>query len=162
MRSGRLGRRRSRTHRRVERTAHRYPGRSPPASSLASCSVLDRPELEERLGRQFGQRQERPVRKEHPFAHQRVDVRVRMDDLAERLEGVDHARHGVGPTAGGAVHRDHRAGGRPAQFAQPPAVEQEVAPQPLGDREHKLPVGNLSANVFGDPTSLLQRSLVVA
>ena len=43
MGSGRLGRRGSRTHRRVERTTHRNAGRSPPASSLASCSVLDRP-----------------------------------------------------------------------------------------------------------------------
>ena len=40
---GRLGRRVSRTQRRVERTAQRDAGRSPPASSLISRSVLDRP-----------------------------------------------------------------------------------------------------------------------
>jgi len=43
MGSGRLGRRRSRTHRHVERTAQRNAGRSPPAFSFAYCSVLDRP-----------------------------------------------------------------------------------------------------------------------
>jgi len=39
---GRLGRRRSRTHRRVEQTAHHNAGRSPLASCWVSCSVLDR------------------------------------------------------------------------------------------------------------------------
>jgi hypothetical protein len=34
------------------------------------------PELEERFGRQLGQRQERAVREEHAFGHQRVDMRV--------------------------------------------------------------------------------------
>lgn len=42
MRSGKLGRRMSRTHRHAERTARRCAARSPPASSLDSCSVPDR------------------------------------------------------------------------------------------------------------------------
>jgi hypothetical protein len=40
------------------------------------------PELEEGLGSQLGQRQECAVGQEHSFGHQRVDVRVRMDELA--------------------------------------------------------------------------------
>ena len=37
------------------------------------------PELEERLGCQFGQRQKRALGQEHPFGDQRVNMRMPMD-----------------------------------------------------------------------------------
>ena len=108
------------------------------------------PELEEGFGGQLGQRQKRAaclcvaarrqVRQEQPFAHQRVDVRVKMNQLAKGLDAADHAWHSaclraarkqVGPAAGGAIDGDHRARRRPAQVAQEPALEPEVDAQPL-------------------------------
>jgi hypothetical protein len=83
-------------------------------------------------------------------------------ELSERLDGADHAGHGVGPAAGGAVDGDHRARRRTAQVAQEPALEPEVDAQPLGNREHELPVRHLGADVLGHPTGLLQRPLLVA
>jgi len=41
-----------------------------------------------------------------------------MDELAEGLDGADHAGQGVGTASGGAIDRDHGAGGCPAQLAQ--------------------------------------------
>ena len=77
----------------------RNAGRRPPPCSWASRSVLGDlalgqqqredllfPELEERLGSQLGQRDKRAVGQEHPLGHQRVDVRVRMDQSGERDE----------------------------------------------------------------------------
>jgi hypothetical protein len=44
----------------------------------------------------------------------------------------------------------------------PVAVETEVDPQPLGDREHELAVGHLGTDVLGHPARLLQRTFLVA
>ena len=53
-------------------------------------------ELEERLGDRPGQRQESTAfGEEDPLGHQRVDVRVRRDELAEGLNGAGHSGHGV-------------------------------------------------------------------
>jgi hypothetical protein len=120
------------------------------------------PELEERLGSQLGQGQKCAVGQENPLGHQRMDVRMPVDQLPERLDRTHHAGHGVGPTAGGAVDGDHRARRRAAQLAQQAAVEPEVDPQPLRDREYKLPVRHLGADVLADPTGLLPRPLLVA
>jgi len=83
------------------------PGVSPRAhishhllGDLALCQEqpedLLLPELEQRFGRQLRQREKCAAGQEHPFAHQSVDVWVRMKELAEGLDGADHARHGVG------------------------------------------------------------------
>jgi len=85
-----------------------------------------------------------------------------VNALTERLDGADHPWHGVGPAAGGAIDRDHRARRRTAQLAQEPAVETEIDAQPLGNREHELPMRHLGANVLGHPTRFLQRPLLVA
>ena len=85
-----------------------------------------------------------------------------MNQLTERLYGADHPGYGVGPAAGGAIDRDHRTRRRTAQIAEEPALETEVDPQPLRDREHKLPVRHLGADMLGHPAGLLQRPLLVA
>jgi hypothetical protein len=85
-----------------------------------------------------------------------------MNQLTERLDGADHPRYGVGPATGGAIDGDHRARRGPAQLAQEPALEPEGEAQPLGNREHKLAVRHLGADVFGHPPRLLQRPLLMA
>jgi hypothetical protein len=42
------------------------------------------------------------------------------------------------------------------------SLKPAVDPQPLGDREHELPVRNFSAEMLGDPTGFLQCPLLVA
>lgn len=86
-----------------------------------------------------------------------MNVRVKMNQLTERLNGTDHAGHGVGPTAGGAIDGDPRERRRTAQVAQQPAVKAEADAQPLRDREHELPVRHLGADMLGHPAGLLQR-----
>jgi hypothetical protein len=85
-----------------------------------------------------------------------------MNQLTEPLNGTDHPGHSVGPAAGGAVDADHGARRRPAQVAQQPALEPEVDPRPLGNREHELAMGHLGADVLGHPAGLLQCPLLVA
>jgi len=46
--------------------------------------------------------------------------------------------------------------------AQEPALEPEIDAQPLGNREHELPMRHLGANVLSHPTRFLQRPLLVA
>lgn len=113
------------------------------------------PQLEKRFGGQLGQRHKRPFGQKCAFADQRVNVRVPMDELPEGLDGTDHTGHGVGPAADRPVNRDDRAGRHPAQLAQQPAIEPEVNPQPLGDREHEPPMRYFGADVLGHPASLL-------
>jgi hypothetical protein len=54
-----------------------------------------------------------------------------MHQLTKALEGPDQARHGVGPTTGGAVDRDRGVGRGAAQLSEQPALEPEVDAQPL-------------------------------
>jgi len=51
---------------------------------------------------------------------------------------------------------------RPAQVAQQPALEPEIEAQPLGNREHKLPVRHFGANVLGQLVTLGFLRLVAA
>lgn len=48
--------------------------------------------LEERFGRQLRQGQECAIGRKHPFADQRVDRRMPMDQASRSLDGSDHAR----------------------------------------------------------------------
>ena len=71
-----------------------------------------------------------------------------MDQVAENLNRSDHPRHPIGPLAHRLVNR---ADGPPrglAETTQKRAVVTEVDPQPLGNREHELPVGYLKMSSF--------------
>jgi len=98
------------------------------------------PQLEKRFGRQFGERQEGSVRQKHALRDQRVNMRVPMNQVSERLNGPDHPRNRVGMIGGGLINGPHHLPSRPAEFAQQTPVKPKVNPQPLGNREDKLAV----------------------
>ena len=100
------------------------------------------PELLEGLVVEWGNRNERAVGCERAVGHERMEVRMPMDQLAEGVDGPDHARRRVPAVQDGAVDLQHRLPGEARQFTEKSAVEAEEDPQPPGDREHKLPVGD--------------------
>jgi hypothetical protein len=87
---------------------------------------------------------------------------VKMEKLAEGVDGDDHARRHVPAVEDDAVDFKHGLPGEPRQLTEQSAVEAEEDPQPLGDREHELAVGDGGAQVSGDVLGHDQRPLLVA
>ena len=85
-----------------------------------------------------------------------------VDQLAEGVDGRDHARRHIPALQDGAIDHEHRLPGEPRQFTEQLAVEAEEDPQPLGDREDELPVGDGGAQVDGDVLGHDQCPLLVA
>jgi len=120
------------------------------------------PQLEERFARQLGQGQERAVGQKHSFADQRVNMRVKMNQVSEGLDRPDHARHAIGPAAGRLVNGANRPPSSLTKGTQQRTIVTEVEAQSLGHGEHELAVRDFSANVFGDPSGFLQGAFLVA
>ena len=78
---------------------------------------------------------ERAVASKGTVGHQRVQVGVKVNQLAEGVDGPDHARRRVPAVQNDAVDFEHRLPGEPGQLAEKPAVESEEDPQTLGNRE---------------------------
>jgi hypothetical protein len=98
---------------------------------------------------QLGQFQELAPRRERTAGEQSMDVRVPVQEFAERLNGGDHAGLHVVATE---QTPDFRLEARPdagAQLAQQLAIEAAMQPQTLGDGQHDLPVGDRRADLFG-------------
>ena len=91
-----------------------------------------------------------------------MDVGVKMDQFAKGLDAGDHAGHDVVPLEHLAVDLDHAFPGGAGQFAEQTAVVTAVDPQPFGDREDELPVGDGRADRVGDGVGRQERALLVA
>ena len=85
------------------------------------------PQLKKRFSGHLGQRHEAPVRQEHAFARQNVDVRMPMDQISESLDRPNHSGHTVGASAHRFVNRAERPAGRLAKLPQQRAIIAEVA-----------------------------------
>ncbi len=72
-----------------------------------------------------------------------------LDQLAEGVDGGDHAWRHILAVEDSAVDLQHRLPGETGQLGEKPAVEAEEDPQALGDREPELSVGD-GAQVTGD------------
>jgi hypothetical protein len=102
------------------------------------------------------------VLREHALRHDRVDMTVPVDEVAERLNRAYHCRNA-------AITVDFKpeniADGivcRPAELSQKLPVESKIHPQPFRYREYPLPVRYLGKNFILKPVCKQQGPLLVA
>jgi len=115
----------------------------------------DAPCAEEFLQRSkahVGHHMEKPAVHKEPVGGQRVEVRVEVEVFAEGVDGHDDAGRALGQAERGALELGQAAVGDAAEFLDEPAMEPEVGPQHLGDRERQVPVrhrreGNLGVRL---------------
>jgi len=134
------------------------------------------PHLEERLGWGLGQWDEPTVGRERSIGDDRVDVRMKLDERSERLDGHD------GP-GGNLIPQDKRidisngAPCAPGEFSEEFAVVSEVESEAFRDRpvsetpapgapealirEDELAVGNGGEDVLREVVGQIQRLLLV-
>jgi len=111
---------------------------------------------------QFGQFQELTARGKRAARDQRVDVRVPVQEFAERLDRTHHARHHVVAAQQASDFGLDTVPGARAELAQQLAVEAGVQPQTLGDGQHDLPVGDGRTDLLGHVNRGQQGPFLVA
>ena len=85
-----------------------------------------------------------------------------MDQFAKGLDAGNHAGRHVFPLEDAAVDLDHAFPGGAGQFAEQTAVVAAVDPQPFGDGEDKLPVGDAGADRVRDGVGRQERAFLMA
>ena len=91
-----------------------------------------------------------------------MDVGVEMDQFAESLDAGNHAGFCVAAAEHLPIDLHSGLPGGASQFAKQTAVVAAVDPQPFGDGEDELPVGDGSADRLGDRFSRQQGALLMA
>ena len=98
---------------------------------------------------------------EHSLGHDRVDVRVPVDEIAEGLHSADHCGHTVVAVDLQPVNiADGHVCGT-AELAQERAVVPEIDPQPLGYGEHPLSVRDVGKHLVFEAIGKQQRPFLV-
>ena len=97
-----------------------------------------------------------------PTGHERMDMRIPMEQLPKRLDGRNHAGHDIrqvqhAPDFG--LDAIPSAGGK---FVQELAIETCVNSQTFGDGKNHLSVRNGKTNICGDVDACHQRAFLVA
>jgi hypothetical protein len=87
---------------------------------------------------------------------------MNRDQVAEGLNGGDHARNRFGVAGSGLENRPDHFPRRTAEFAQEPPVKPEINPQPFGNGKDKLAVRHWRADILAGPMRRLQRPFLMA
>jgi hypothetical protein len=97
----------------------------------------------------------------HTLRHDRVDVRMEMDKIAESLNGTDHGRHTAIAIN---FQLEHIADGlecRMAELTQQCPIVTEIHPQSLWNREYPLPMRNVGKHFIIQSMCKQQGSLLI-
>ena len=108
------------------------------------------------------QANERAVSVKTAISNNRMNVWVKVGQLAKRLDAGDHARKDPITTQDAAVHVDNGFPGGAGKIAQQRAVETEVDTEPFGDRQDNLSVRHSRADGVCNRVSRKQRALLMA
>jgi len=123
---------------------------------------LGLPCREQAAGVELGQADERPIGQEPAVGGNRVDVRMKMDQLAEGLNARDQPGDQIVPAEHVANHFDHAFPSGAGQFAEQAPVVAEDQAEPFGDGEDQLPVGNGLADGVGNRVGGQQGAFLMA
>jgi hypothetical protein len=91
----------------------------------------------------------------HTLRHDRVDVRMEMDKIAESLNGTDHGRHTAIAIDFQLEHITYGVIRSPAELTQQCSVIPEINPQTLRYREHPLPMRHVGKHLALEAVSKL-------
>ena len=98
---------------------------------------------------EFGQFHKVPGRGKRSARQKHIQMKMTIQQLSVSLDGGDHARHDIVATQETSDFRQDAVPRPLRQFSQQAPIKASVQPQPFGNRQNDLPVGDRCADFLG-------------